>query len=89
MPVFRCSKCGCIENTALSGYWFRNGKPPLCSACDPAIGKWHNKFKKESAVGMLEGSDGFLYHPDEIKPGGYFHRLAKPMTFTEIKPEKT
>lgn len=42
MPVFQCESCGCVENTALTGYWTRNrpnvtraedlGKC-LCSAC--------------------------------------------------------
>lgn len=48
MPCFICTKCGCIENTALGHYWGRNrtdflpnalpeelvGKP-LCSECVP------------------------------------------------------
>jgi len=68
MPIFRCDKCGCVENTAASGYWHRftdyhGDKPPpaLCSECDPEIGKWHGMFPKESAKGMLLASDGFLY----------------------------
>lgn len=53
MPTYMCSKCGCIENTALSRYWVRNlgnkkkDNPPLCSECDPEIGKWHGRFLKE------------------------------------------
>ena len=23
MPLFKCSKCGCVENTALSSYWWQ------------------------------------------------------------------
>lgn len=50
MPLFVCSKCNCIENTALSGFWFRDpgDNKPLCSECDPAfkIG-WHGRFPKE------------------------------------------
>lgn len=57
MPLFKCSKCGCVENTALSNFWsrgmnFETGKlivpkpPALCSECDPAIGKWHGEFPK-------------------------------------------
>ena len=49
MPLFKCSKCGCCENTALSNYWwtvFQEKKPPLCSECDPEIGKWHEHFTK-------------------------------------------
>jgi len=50
MPLFVCSKCKCIENTALAvgrgrlGYW-GNSDNPLCSEC--LNGKWHNCFKKE------------------------------------------
>lgn len=65
MPIFKCDKCGCVENTACSNYWtdkFANPpKPTLCSECDPSLGKWHNKFPKESAEGLLLGKDGFLY----------------------------
>ena len=46
MSLFVCSKCKCIENTALCGYWYRKGKP-LCSKCDPQFGKWHGCFKRE------------------------------------------
>lgn len=50
MPIFKCEKCGCAENTALGWYWAREmlankvdlsdvgeqyrGKP-LCSECAP------------------------------------------------------
>ena len=54
MSLFRCTKCGCVENTATSNYWLLRGDAePLCSECDPKIGKWHGKFEKRSAVGML------------------------------------
>lgn len=50
MPLFICSKCGCIENTALITYWYRknlryaNGleeyqDKPLCSECGMPSGK--------------------------------------------------
>ncbi|MCK9428718.1 MAG: hypothetical protein M0R17_01740 [Candidatus Omnitrophica bacterium] len=61
MGIFSCEKCGCMENTALSKYWSRGEGPVLCSECDPKIGKWHGRFEKKSAAGMLIGSDGFLY----------------------------
>jgi len=71
MPIFRCSRCGAIENTALSNYWsqkygFGDEKPSdvLCSECDPEIGKWHGCFPKDPADGFDIGEDGFLYHPD-------------------------
>jgi hypothetical protein len=49
MSLFKCSGCGCVENTALSGFWFKGDKPPLCSECDPEIGQWHGLFPKEDA----------------------------------------
>ena len=56
MGVFVCDSCGCLENTALSNYWIRNkGTPALCSACDPAIGKWHGAFKRRMWDGNPEG----------------------------------
>lgn len=48
LSLYQCSKCGCIENTALSRYWIDDAEDgrKLCSECDPKIGKWHNMFKK-------------------------------------------
>ncbi len=63
MPLFECSKCHCIENTACSNYWVSKDK--FCSECDPKIGKWHGRFEKQSAVGLLIGNDGFLYYSEE------------------------
>jgi len=69
MPVFICNNCGCLENTALSQYaWQKYHKDlkPVCSECDPDIGKWHGKFeKKKPPKGWLIGKDGFIYHPDD------------------------
>lgn len=58
MPLFKCDQCGCVENTACSGYWHReldriSGKRAaddtraLCSECDPEIGQWHGRFDKQ------------------------------------------
>lgn len=46
MSVYICEKCGCIENTALGGYWrnVANKEPPMCSECN--TGKWHGEFEK-------------------------------------------
>jgi hypothetical protein len=41
MPLYKCGACGCIDNTALSHYWFNHHlrkQPALCSLCDPDIG---------------------------------------------------
>lgn len=61
MPLFKCSKCHCIENTACGHYWMRHadGEPVLCSECGD--GEWHGKFPKRHAEGMRVGTDGFLY----------------------------
>lgn len=46
MPLYNCSRCGAIENTALGAYWYNRskGEPVLCSECD--TGTWHGKFPK-------------------------------------------
>lgn len=71
MPIFRCDSCRSIENTAACRYWTRlmmEPKPPmLCSACDPMIGKWHGIFERRQDETLIELSDGFLYHPEEVK----------------------
>ena|ERR1035437_9476176 len=60
MPIYRCEKCGNVDNTALTNFWTRKG-PALCSTCD--TGKWHGAFPRTSADELLLGSDGFLYDP--------------------------
>ena len=86
MSIYRCSKCGCIENTATSNYWSRrhpsddagNSLPPLselCSECDPHIGHWHGVFKKTSANGFFLCSDGFLAHKDELETDNFKFRM--------------
>ena len=48
MATFRCGKCGCSDDTALCNYWSARVRdmPPVCSACDPKIGKWHGQFPR-------------------------------------------
>jgi hypothetical protein len=48
MAAFRCSKCGCNDDTALCNYWSDRVRdvPPVCSACDPKIRKWHGQFAR-------------------------------------------
>lgn len=67
MPLFKCSHCGCVENTALGSYW-PNPHSALCSEC--ATGKWHGQFPKETACGWKRGDDGFLYQDGGWKPSG-------------------
>lgn len=47
MSVYICEKCGCIDNTALGGYWKNvlRKEPKMCSECN--TGKWHNEFPKQ------------------------------------------
>lgn len=68
MPLFQCSQCGCVENTALSDYWWdvqREKQQPRCSECK--TGQWHGAFPKQDAAeeGYRLGADGFLYGPME------------------------
>jgi hypothetical protein len=55
MSRFCCSKCGCVEDTALCRYWSARlrRKPLVCSACDPAIARWHGEFPRQSADGWV------------------------------------
>lgn len=66
MPLFNCSKCNCVENTACGDYWMRkdDDEPVLCSEC--STGTWHGEFPKASAVGYLVGSDGFLWNKPQV-----------------------
>lgn len=50
MPLYECERCHCVENTALTNFWesLAEGKPRLCSECDPEIGRWHGSFPKIS-----------------------------------------
>lgn len=42
MGLFKCDRCGGLENTALGAYWGHAEK--LCSEC--ASGTWHGKFEQ-------------------------------------------
>lgn len=63
MSLFQCRSCGCVENTACCNYWSNksDGKPIVCSECDPEIGQWHGNFSKRSAAGMLVDDQGYLW----------------------------
>jgi hypothetical protein len=67
MPLFRCDKCGCVENTALSNYWSRGDGPALCSGCDPDIAAWHGEFDQKPADGYYQDKNGFIYAADELE----------------------
>ncbi len=46
-PLYRCSRCGTVDNTALSmGYWGHLGeKEVFCTECE--TGKWHGMWPKK------------------------------------------
>lgn len=51
MPLFKCDKCGVVENTALSPKCWINhikNEPVLCSKC--STGKWHGRFAKSKTM---------------------------------------
>lgn len=79
MPVFLCSKCKVMENTAGSNYWTReflhgDGAPALCTECDPEIRKWHGMFeRRQMPEDHVVGPDGFVYQKDDP----YLGRLRK------------
>jgi hypothetical protein len=57
MAFFRCSKCGCQEDTALCNYWSARIQQTslLCSACDPKIRKWDGQFLRERQGVLSQG----------------------------------
>lgn len=61
MPLFKCDRCDCIDNTALGAYWHNKaeGMPVLCAEC--ATGRWHGQFPKAAAQasGYVQRPDGF------------------------------
>ncbi len=83
MPLFECTQCGVADNTASAeNFWhdyFRVGKPPLCSQCDPGQAKWHDEFPREATKIALEretrtdpGAAWILY-----REGEYHHMRAR------------
>jgi hypothetical protein len=71
MSFFQCSECGCVEDTTLCNFWLARLRenPTLCSACDPKIASWHDKFPRESASakGWLKDRRGLLYNKSEVE----------------------
>lgn len=66
MPLFKCSICSCLENTALTPKsWGEPRDKMQCSEC--ATGKWHGRFAKVPADDE--------YEPEE--DGGHFLKLKK------------
>lgn len=75
MPLFQCSKCNSVENTALCNHASDvcDGIKPRCSECE--TGKWHGRFPKRAATGMTLASDGFLYSDQAVQAN--VERFAK------------
>jgi hypothetical protein len=69
MSYFECSKCGCVEDTALCYYWSAKLRqtPMLCSACDPKIAKWHDQFPQEPSQNWINDGHGRLCHRSEVE----------------------
>jgi hypothetical protein len=68
MATFRCSKCGCHEDTALCNYWSDRVRdmPAVCSACDPRIEKWHGQFPRLFGVFLVTPSPDPPPRPREV-----------------------
>lgn len=68
MPLFECSQCHCVENTACTNEsWAAQveGKPMRCSEC--AEGKWHGLFPKRLLAETDYVKRGWRLEP----PGGW------------------
>lgn len=66
MPLFECTQCHAVENTACTSesWWHRaNGNPMRCSEC--ADGEWHGLFPKKlvSETNYVTDAGGFLEPP--------------------------
>lgn len=76
MPLYECSKCHAVENTALGYYWVAqlDEKPPECSECHE--GEWRGRFPKRIVTGadMVTEANGrmrgFLMPRGGWKGGG-------------------
>jgi hypothetical protein len=88
MSLFCCSKCGCVEDTALCRYWSARVRqmPLVCSLCDPAIGHWHDQFPRRSADGWFKGERGaIVWNKSEVEDwlGTPIEVLGKPTPSTD------
>lgn len=72
MPLFKCSECGCIDNTACGGdRWITDKETAKCSEC--FTGKWGAPFPKQTPeeMGMVIGDT------DHDKLGGWYKAKEK------------
>ena len=55
MSIFKCTKCGVIENAEWCNFHtLKEDEPAMCSLCDPAINKWHNRFPRALFKGAYD-----------------------------------
>ena len=83
MSFFQCSNCGCVEDTCLCKFWSARLRetPALCSACDPAIDKWHGQFPRETAENWIRDKRGLLFKKTEVE-----HWLGQSMQIITKRP---
>lgn len=62
MPLYECTRCHAVDNTALTNFWCDttlDGKPALCSECDPEIGgNAHAATFLDAHTGLRRGEHG-------------------------------
>lgn len=65
MPLFICSVCHSVDNTALTDFWQRTAKgvPPLCSGCSPETHRWHGDFDRRVATPEMLDAHGHNHFP--------------------------
>lgn len=79
MPLYVCSRCHAIENTALGNYWdtkINTGDEPLCSECE--TGEWHGKFPKTIATSeyLAKNAEQFV-DMGPLTPISYKYKLKR------------
>lgn len=62
MPLFKCPKCGVVENTAVSHYWSARPDDVCCSQCH--TGAWHGHFPR------IQATDEWDLEDPQIAPPG-------------------
>jgi len=70
MPLFTCSQCENIDNTATSDYFIQvyvKKQKPLCFRC--LYNKWHNHFqeRKVTTEELLKGNIIYFEHSKHAK----------------------
>lgn len=75
MPLYVCSQCSAVDNTALTEFFARvdlDGEAPRCSEC--ITGTWHGKFEKRLFDDFwVHDKRGFVYTRDEARSSLFRH----------------